>query len=190
MPRDSYWFEPYHVTVRALPRVTPQNFDYSLGVLALMRHCETLVRESLQRQLDEARRETVGAVNRALLIEGQLKAAQVERDAAVEEAHRMRHKALQSQVQAASTPSGTATSTARAPALGSFESTAMSNTPPISGTKPIKKHLKSPRLATSRCLATASGHSPRASNQSAGSATTKATATSSQIKTVEKVMSG
>ena len=53
MPRDAYWFEPYHVTVRALPRVTPQNFDYSLGVLALMRHCETLVRESLQRQLDE-----------------------------------------------------------------------------------------------------------------------------------------
>ena len=53
MPRDAYWFEPYHATVRALPRVTPQNFDYSLGVLALMRHCETLVRESLQRQLDE-----------------------------------------------------------------------------------------------------------------------------------------
>jgi len=53
MPRDAYWFEPYHITVRALPRVTPQNFDYSLGVLALMRHCETLVRESLQRQLDE-----------------------------------------------------------------------------------------------------------------------------------------
>ena len=53
MPRDAYWFEPYHATVRALPRVTPQNFDYSLGVLALMRHCEMLVRESLQRQLDE-----------------------------------------------------------------------------------------------------------------------------------------
>jgi hypothetical protein len=53
MPRDSYWFEPYHVTVRALPRITPQNFDYSLGVLALMRHCETIVREGLQRQLDE-----------------------------------------------------------------------------------------------------------------------------------------
>lgn len=53
MPRDAYWFEPYQATVRALPRVTPQNFDYSLGVLALMRHCEALVRESLQRQLDE-----------------------------------------------------------------------------------------------------------------------------------------
>jgi 2-polyprenyl-3-methyl-5-hydroxy-6-metoxy-1,4-benzoquinol methylase len=53
MPRDAYWFEPYHVTVRALPRVTPQNFDYSQGSRALMQHCETLVREGLQRQLDE-----------------------------------------------------------------------------------------------------------------------------------------
>ena len=24
MPRDAYWFEPYHATVRALPRVTPR----------------------------------------------------------------------------------------------------------------------------------------------------------------------
>ena len=54
MPRDAYWFEPFHATVRALPRVTPQNFDYSLGVVALMKHCETLVRDGLQEQLDEA----------------------------------------------------------------------------------------------------------------------------------------
>ena len=53
MPRDAYWFEPYHITIRALPRVTPQTFDYSLGVLPLMRHCEAIVREGLQRQLDE-----------------------------------------------------------------------------------------------------------------------------------------
>jgi 1-acyl-sn-glycerol-3-phosphate acyltransferase len=53
MPRDAYWFEPYHATVRAWPRVTPQNFDYSLGSTALMRHCETIVREALQKQLDE-----------------------------------------------------------------------------------------------------------------------------------------
>ena len=53
MPRDAYWFEPYHVTVRALPRVTPQNFDYSLGSAALLRHCEGLIREGLRRQLDE-----------------------------------------------------------------------------------------------------------------------------------------
>jgi len=53
MPRDAYWFEPYHVTVRAQPCVTPENFDYSLGSTALMRHCETLIREGLQRQLDE-----------------------------------------------------------------------------------------------------------------------------------------
>jgi uncharacterized protein len=53
MPRDAYWFEPYHTTVRAWQRVTPQNFDYSLGSTALMRHCETIVRDSLQKQLDE-----------------------------------------------------------------------------------------------------------------------------------------
>jgi len=53
MPRDAYWFEPYHATVRALPRVTPQNFDYALGATALMRHCETIVRAALQNQLDE-----------------------------------------------------------------------------------------------------------------------------------------
>jgi len=53
MPRDAYWFEPFHTTVRALPRVTPQNFDYSQGVVALMKHCEALVRAGLQQQLDE-----------------------------------------------------------------------------------------------------------------------------------------
>jgi 1-acyl-sn-glycerol-3-phosphate acyltransferase len=53
VPRDAYWFEPYHATVRALPRITPQNFDYALGSLALMRHCEAIVRAGLQRQLDE-----------------------------------------------------------------------------------------------------------------------------------------
>jgi hypothetical protein len=42
MPRDAYWFEPYHTTVIAtLPRMTPQNFDYSQGVVPLMKHCET-----------------------------------------------------------------------------------------------------------------------------------------------------
>jgi uncharacterized protein len=53
MPRGAYWFEPYNVTVRALPRVTPQTFDYSQGSLALMRHCEALLRAALQKQLDE-----------------------------------------------------------------------------------------------------------------------------------------
>ncbi len=53
MPRDAYWFEPYHVTVRAYPRITPRNFDYSRGSLALMRHCEAVVRQALQQQLDE-----------------------------------------------------------------------------------------------------------------------------------------
>ena len=53
MPRDAYWFEPFHTTVRALPRVTPRTFDYSQGVVPLMKHCEAIVREGLQRQLDE-----------------------------------------------------------------------------------------------------------------------------------------
>ena len=53
MPRDAWWFEPYHVTVRALPRITPQTFDYMQGSVALMRHCEGIMREAFQRQLDE-----------------------------------------------------------------------------------------------------------------------------------------
>jgi 2-polyprenyl-3-methyl-5-hydroxy-6-metoxy-1,4-benzoquinol methylase len=53
MPRDAYWFEPYHAIVRALPRITPRNFDYSQGSTALMRHCESVVIEALQKQLDE-----------------------------------------------------------------------------------------------------------------------------------------
>lgn len=52
MPRDAYWFEPYHTTVRALPRVTPETFDYAQGAGALMKHCERLVRTALQEQLD------------------------------------------------------------------------------------------------------------------------------------------
>ena len=53
MPRDTWWFEPYHAVVRALPRVTPLNFDYALGSVALMQHCEKIVRDALQQQLDE-----------------------------------------------------------------------------------------------------------------------------------------
>jgi 1-acyl-sn-glycerol-3-phosphate acyltransferase len=53
VPRDGWWFEPYHAVVRALPRVTPQNFDYAQGATALMRHCEKIIRDALQKQLDE-----------------------------------------------------------------------------------------------------------------------------------------
>jgi 1-acyl-sn-glycerol-3-phosphate acyltransferase len=53
MPRDAYWFEPYRAVVRALSRVTPQNFDYGLGARALVKHCETLMHDALQKQLDE-----------------------------------------------------------------------------------------------------------------------------------------
>ncbi|HEX7655274.1 MAG TPA: 1-acyl-sn-glycerol-3-phosphate acyltransferase, partial [Verrucomicrobiae bacterium] len=51
MPRDAFWLEPGQASVRILPRVTPENFDYTLGATALMRHCEKLVRESLEQQL-------------------------------------------------------------------------------------------------------------------------------------------
>ena len=53
MPRDAFWFEPFHTTVRAWPRITPQNFDYAQGSLALLRHCEGVLRAALQRQLNE-----------------------------------------------------------------------------------------------------------------------------------------
>jgi SAM-dependent methyltransferase len=53
VPRDGWWFEPYHAVIRAMPRVTPQNFDYTLGATALMRHCEKIIRDALQKQLNE-----------------------------------------------------------------------------------------------------------------------------------------
>jgi 1-acyl-sn-glycerol-3-phosphate acyltransferase len=53
MPRDAYWFEPFDCVVRALPRVTPATFDYSLGVAPLMKHCEAIVRDGLQVELDK-----------------------------------------------------------------------------------------------------------------------------------------
>ncbi len=52
MPRDAYWFEPYHITMRALPRITPENFDYNQGVVPLMKHCEAIVAAAAQEQLD------------------------------------------------------------------------------------------------------------------------------------------
>jgi 1-acyl-sn-glycerol-3-phosphate acyltransferase len=69
MPRDGYWFEPYDVTVKAWPRITPENFDYSQGSLALMRHFEKVVLEALERQLQEVntpkvRRRKVGRLYR------------------------------------------------------------------------------------------------------------------------------
>jgi SAM-dependent methyltransferase len=52
VPRDAFWMEPYSATVSALPRITPKNFDYSQGPVALMRHCEEIVRAGLQAELD------------------------------------------------------------------------------------------------------------------------------------------
>jgi 1-acyl-sn-glycerol-3-phosphate acyltransferase len=59
MPRDAYWFEPYRAVVRALPRVSPQNFDYSLGARELMKHCEMLMHAALQAELERLNIPTV-----------------------------------------------------------------------------------------------------------------------------------
>ena len=45
MPRDAIGSSRTMPRSRALPRITPQTFDYSQGSLALMRHCETIVRD-------------------------------------------------------------------------------------------------------------------------------------------------
>jgi len=52
LPRDGFWLEPHHMSLRALPRVTPDNFDYSQGSRALLRHCEAVIGEALQREVD------------------------------------------------------------------------------------------------------------------------------------------
>jgi uncharacterized protein len=59
MPRDTYWFEPYHVIMKALPRITPQSFDFGQGSLALMRYCEELIRDELHRLLQEVNTDRV-----------------------------------------------------------------------------------------------------------------------------------
>jgi 1-acyl-sn-glycerol-3-phosphate acyltransferase len=53
MPRDAFWLEPFRAVAAALPRITPQNFDYSQGATPLMRHCEQIIRDALQKELDE-----------------------------------------------------------------------------------------------------------------------------------------
>ena len=74
MPRDAWWFEPFRTTVRAWPRITPQDFDYSQGVVPLMKHCETVVREALQQQLDDINTPRVvrRKVNRLYRYQGKL----------------------------------------------------------------------------------------------------------------------
>jgi 1-acyl-sn-glycerol-3-phosphate acyltransferase len=51
LPRDAYWIEPFHMVMKALPPVTPQNFDYGAGPRELSRHVQTLVREELVREM-------------------------------------------------------------------------------------------------------------------------------------------
>jgi 1-acyl-sn-glycerol-3-phosphate acyltransferase len=53
VPRDAFWMEPFRTVVSALPRITPKNFDYTLGPAPLMKHCEQIVRDGLQKELDD-----------------------------------------------------------------------------------------------------------------------------------------
>ena len=52
MPRDAFWFEPYRASIRALPRITPESFDYNRGGRELMQHCESVVKAAHREQLD------------------------------------------------------------------------------------------------------------------------------------------
>jgi 1-acyl-sn-glycerol-3-phosphate acyltransferase len=47
VPRDAFWVGEFHMEVEALPRVTPETFDYGAGSQALMRHVHGLVREAV-----------------------------------------------------------------------------------------------------------------------------------------------
>lgn len=47
VPRDAYWVGDFRMGVEALPRVTPESFDYGAGSQALMRHVQELVRAAV-----------------------------------------------------------------------------------------------------------------------------------------------
>jgi 1-acyl-sn-glycerol-3-phosphate acyltransferase len=46
--RDGFWVGDFWMSVKALPRVTPATFDYSLGSNALMKHVQRLVRDAVE----------------------------------------------------------------------------------------------------------------------------------------------
>lgn len=48
VPRDGFWVGDFRMKVKALPRVTPESFDYSAGANALMKHVQGLVRAGLE----------------------------------------------------------------------------------------------------------------------------------------------
>ncbi|MFT7669125.1 MAG: 1-acyl-sn-glycerol-3-phosphate acyltransferase [Planctomycetota bacterium] len=47
VPRDAFWVGDFWMSVKALPRVTPENFDYELGSNALMKHVQGIVRDEV-----------------------------------------------------------------------------------------------------------------------------------------------
>jgi len=48
--RDGFWIGDFWMSVKVLPRVTPQNFDYSSGSNALMKHVQQLMRDEVERE--------------------------------------------------------------------------------------------------------------------------------------------
>jgi len=50
VPRDAFWVGDFRMTVRALPRVTAEDFDYGLGARALAKHVQGLVRDEVERE--------------------------------------------------------------------------------------------------------------------------------------------
>ncbi len=52
VPRDAWWVEDFHMVVKVLPPITPENFDYAAGSRELMKHAQELVRSELLRELE------------------------------------------------------------------------------------------------------------------------------------------
>lgn len=45
--RDGFWVGDFRMCVRALPRITPETFDYDLGSNAMRKHVQALVRDAI-----------------------------------------------------------------------------------------------------------------------------------------------
>jgi 1-acyl-sn-glycerol-3-phosphate acyltransferase len=52
VPRDAYWVEDFHMVVKVLPPITPQDAAHAAGARELMKHAQELVRAELVRELE------------------------------------------------------------------------------------------------------------------------------------------
>jgi SAM-dependent methyltransferase len=62
LPRRGIWVERFRMRMRALPRITPQDFDYSRGARTLARHAATLMSQAWEQELEH--NNTVGVLRR------------------------------------------------------------------------------------------------------------------------------